>query len=102
LESIHDMKVCLASGYPFVVGITVYEGFESPQVAQTGVVPMPGLNENVIGGHAVLVVGYSDEDQVFIVRNSWGTGWGLNGYFLIQYTYLSNPDLADDFWTIRR
>ncbi len=70
------MKGCLASGYPFVFGFTVYESFESDQVAQTGHVPMPQAGEQVVGGHAVLAVGYDDSNQWFIVRNSWGPELG--------------------------
>ena len=51
------MKACLNAGFPFVIGFTVFSSFESSQVAATGVVPMPGRNERVLGGHAVLVVG---------------------------------------------
>jgi C1A family cysteine protease len=96
-----QLKGCLAAGFPFVFGFTVYESFESPTVAKTGVVPMPASGESVLGGHAVLAVGYNDATQQFIVRNSWGTAWGLAGYFLIPYAYLTNPNLASDFWTIR-
>jgi len=95
------LKGCLASGYPFVFGFTVYESFESQQVAQTGIVPMPAAGEKVLGGHAVVGVGYEDSKQQFIVRNSWGTGWGIKGYFMMPYAYLTNSNLADDFWTIR-
>ncbi|HEX7407057.1 MAG TPA: C1 family peptidase [Candidatus Binatia bacterium] len=96
-----QMKGCLAAGYPFVFGFTVYASFESPQVAKTGQVPMPGPKEGVLGGHAVLAVGYDDSVQRFIVRNSWGPKWGIKGYFTMPYTYLLEPNLADDFWTIR-
>ena len=95
------MKGCLASGYPFVLGFTVYQSFESDTVAQTGHAPMPGPNEQTIGGHAVLAVGYDDSQNWFIIRNSWGTGWGMQGYFTLPYDYLTNDNLADDFWTIR-
>jgi C1A family cysteine protease len=96
-----QMKGCLASGYPFVCGFTVCESFESTQVAQTGIVPMPASNEKVLGGHAVLAVGYDDSSQRFIVRNSWGPGWGMAGYFTVPYAYLADSHLSDDFWTIR-
>lgn len=96
-----QMKGCLASGYPFVFGFTVYESFESNQVAQTGVAPMPAPGERVLGGHAVVAVGYEDKTQRFTARNSWGAGWGMNGYFTIPYAYLTDSNLADDFWTIR-
>lgn len=96
-----QMKGCLASGYPFVYGFTVYESFESTQVAQTGIVPMPAAGEKVLGGHAVLAVGYDDGSQRFIVRNSWGPGWGIGGYFTVPYGYLTDNNLSDDFWTVR-
>jgi C1A family cysteine protease len=96
-----QMKGCLASGYPFVYGFTVYASFESTQVAQTGIVPMPATGEKVLGGHAVLAVGYNDNSQRFIVRNSWGPGWGMAGYFTVPYAYLTDSNLSDDFWTIR-
>ena len=96
-----QMRGCLAEGYPFVFGFTVYQSFESASVAQTGIVPMPGTGEAVLGGHCVVAVGYDDTKRQFIVRNSWGTGWGLNGYCLMPYEYLINPRLASDFWTIR-
>jgi C1A family cysteine protease len=99
--NLDDMKTCLAEGYPVVGGFTVYESFESQAVATTGIVPMPGHNEQVLGGHAVLVVGYDDTNNWFIVRNSWGSSWGASGYFYMPYAYFTNSNLADDFWTIR-
>ena len=99
--NLNTLKGCLASGFPFVFGFTVYESFESPQVAKSGIVSMPTSSEKVVGGHAVCCVGYDDSKQLFIVRNSWGTGWGLNGYCMMPYTYLSSSNLADDFWTIQ-
>jgi C1A family cysteine protease len=100
-RTLNQMKGCLASGFPFVYGFTVYESFEGNQVAKTGVVPMPKPAEQVLGGHAVLAVGYDESSQRFIVRNSWGTGWGIKGYFTMPYTYLLDANLSDDFWTIR-
>ena len=96
-----QLKGCLASGYPFVFGFTVYESFESPQVARTGHASLPGSSERAIGGHAVVGVGYQDAKQWFIVRNSWGSGWGLKGYFTLPYAYLTDENLVSDFWTIR-
>ena len=100
-QDLTAMKTCLAQGFPFVYGFTVYQSFESDQVASTGVVPMPAMNEQTVGGHAVLAVGYDDATQRFITRNSWGTGWGQRGYFTIPYEYLTNANLAADFWTVR-
>jgi C1A family cysteine protease len=98
---LNTLKGCLASGYPFVFGFTVYESFESAQVAKTGIVPMPATGEKVVGGHAVMAVGYDDSAQQFIVRNSWAATWGIKGYCMMPYSYLTDPNLADDFWTIQ-
>jgi len=100
-QSLNQMKGCLASGYPFVFGFSVYESFESSAVTKTGKVPMPRTGEAMLGGHAVAAVGYNDADQRFIVRNSWGSKWGKKGYCFMPYAYLTDPDLAADFWTIR-
>jgi len=84
-----------------VFGFTVYQNFESDQVSNTGVVPMPALAERVLGGHAALAVGYDDASQRLIVRNSWGGNWGNGGHFTIPYAYVTDCNLADDLWTIR-
>jgi C1A family cysteine protease len=96
-----QMKGCLASGYPFVFGFSVYESFESPAVARSGKMPMPGTGERQLGGHAVLAVGYQERSQCFIAMNSWSTAWGDAGFFYMPYAYLSNPSLARDIWTVR-
>lgn len=101
IQDLNQMRACLASGYPFIFGFTVYESFESLIVAQTGHAPMPGPSERAVGGHAVVAVGYDDPSQTFLVRNSWGTAWGMAGYFTLPYTYLLQPGLASDLWTIR-
>lgn len=100
-QDLNQMKSCLAAGYPFVFGFTVYTSFETESVANTGIVPMPSTKESVLGGHAVLAVGFNDSTQRFYVQNSWGTAWGQHGFFEIPYAYLLNPNLASDFWTIR-
>src|SRR5215471_3993449 len=100
-QSLTQMKGCLASGYPFVFGFTVYESFESDAVAKSGDAPLPSDGEKVLGGHAVLAVGYDDSKLRFTVMNSWGTDWGKKGYFTLPYAYLTDANLADDFWTVR-
>jgi C1A family cysteine protease len=100
-QSLRQMKACLAAGYPFLFGFTVYESFESDEVAASGITPMPTAWEVTLGGHAVMAVGYDDASSRFLVRNSWTAEWGLGGYFTLPYAYLADRNLADDFWTIR-
>jgi C1A family cysteine protease len=96
-----SIRGCLAYGYPIVFGFTVYDSFESEMVAKSGVVNLPGPGESVVGGHAVVLVGYDTATQRFIVRNSWGADWGQSGYFTMPFEYVLNADLANDFWSIR-
>lgn len=99
-QNITVMKNCLAQGLPFVIGVSVYESFESQAVEQTGMVPLPKNSEQLLGGHALLVVGYRDKDLQFIVRNSWGN-WGDGGYCYLPYAYLLDSGLSSDFWVIQ-
>jgi C1A family cysteine protease len=99
-QTLTDMQSVLASGYPFVIGISVYTSFESAAVAANGIVPMPAKKEKLLGGHSTLVCGYDNSKQWFIVRNSWSASWGAAGYFFLPYTYLTNSNLSSDFWVI--
>jgi C1A family cysteine protease len=101
VQTLDRMRGCLAEGFPIVLGISVYESFESRQVAKSGVVPMPAKSEKLLGGHAILAVGYHDAEERFIMRNPWGTSWGMKGYFTIPYAYLTDSNLCDDLWMIR-
>ncbi len=95
-----NIKGALAAGFPVVFGFTCYESFESAVVATSGILPMPKPAEKVVGGHCVLCVGYDDSKKMFLIRNSWGAGWGLQGYFWMPYAYMTNGHLADDMWKI--
>lgn len=99
-QTLSALKTQLYLSNPIVFGFSVYDAFESDTVAKTGVLTMPGEHDILLGGHAVCLVGYDDKKQAFLVRNSWGKKWGLAGYFWMPYTYVLNPNLADDFWTI--
>lgn len=95
-----QLKTALAQNSLVVFGICVYESFQSDEVARTGIVPMPGPNEHFLGGHCIVLCGYNDETSMFIVRNSWGTQWGQQGYCEMPYTYVSDENLSCDFWAI--
>lgn len=107
ISTFNHLKLCLANNLPVVFGFMVYESFESDIVSKRGIVPMPDVrNEALLGGHAVVAVGYNDYQKRFLIRNSWGKNWGLHGtnagYFTMPYDYIANPNLATDFWTVVR
>jgi C1A family cysteine protease len=102
ITGLDAMLHCLASGFPFVFGFTVYDGFESDEVAKTGVLNLPTRGEKNLGGHAVMAVGYDLAAKRITVRNSWGAAWGQSGYFTMPFDYLTHRGLSDDFWTLRK
>jgi C1A family cysteine protease len=102
LETFPDCLACLAEGFPFVFGFMTYDNFNNQETARTGVLGLPGPENIFCGGHAVLGVGYDMETKTLLVRNSWGDHWGMGGYYTMPFAYVSNPALAQDFWTIRK
>lgn len=96
------MKQCLAEGYPIVFGCKLTERFFN---APNGAVVTPDPNDPQSaehGRHAMLIVGYSDSNQTFIVRNSWGPNYGDDGYCYMPYDYLCNPQLnMGHMWSAR-
>jgi C1A family cysteine protease len=82
LSTVDEMKHCIASGYPFLIGFDVYENFET-DIGPSGVMPSP--HGSILGGHEVLVIGYDDSTGYFKVRNSWSAGWGDHGNFYMSY-----------------
>ena len=101
---LHTMKHCLAEGYPFTFGLRLFKSFDKAR--SRGRVPLPDLSteegRESHGNHAMLCVGYSEQNQVFIVRNSWGEDWGEEGYCYIPYAYMTHPELCFDCWSIRQ
>ncbi len=97
-------KTALAEGHPIIFGVKLFGSFDKQK--RPGLVPNPTPTEagrESHGGHAMLCVGYSDPDQVFIVRNSWGPDWGDKGYCYVPYRYLMNQEYNfGDSWIIKR
>jgi C1A family cysteine protease len=100
-HELDELKACLAEGFPFVFGLTVYSAFQSEQMTNRGILNLPKKEETKVGGHAVLAVGYNDESERFVLMNSWGKSWGQQGYFTVPYEYLMQEKMARDFWTLR-
>jgi len=104
-----SVKTSLAAGVPSMFGFTVYSSIS--QADYSGRIPYPSVGESVLGGHAVVAVGYDDAVEVtnsrtgavttgaLFIRNSWGTGWGQAGYGWLPYEYVLRG-LADDFWSM--
>lgn len=101
VDALAEMKACLAMGLPFVFGFAVYEHVMSAAVARTGRIRLPGKGERMLGGHAVMAVGYQENTRMVLFRNSWGAAWGQAGYGQMPYAYLESRELSDDFWCIQ-
>jgi C1A family cysteine protease len=103
-----SIKSYIGSGLPSMFGFTV---FSSIMRADDGLIPYPCLREDVLGGHAVVAVGYMDELEIInphcgvktkgalLIRNSWGTDWGEAGYGWLPYQYVLTG-LAVDWWSL--
>jgi C1A family cysteine protease len=102
-RGIKSFKRVLSNRQTIAFGFSVFESFESDEVARTGVMPEPGDGERMLGGHEVLLIGYLRETPGHaLCRNSWGTGWGMGGYFLMPWPVLLDTNLSGDFRTIPR
>lgn len=101
-----NVKSNLAAGLPSMFGFTVYSSIPGSGDGK-GEIPYPAPGEKVLGGHAVAAVGYDDAKKIgatkgaLLIRNSWGTGWGMHGYGWLPYKYVETG-LAVDFWTLVR
>jgi len=93
-----EMRTALINKMPIVIGVSVFDSW--PMGLGQPVVPMPGNYESMIGGHAVLVVGYDDVQRRFKFLNSWGEEWGMGGFGFIPYDYAADPRFGDDYWVL--
>lgn len=95
-------KRVLSNRQTIAFGFTVYSSFES-EWDEPGRMPMPQEGESILGGHEVLLIGYlKGDDGYALVRNSWGTNWGLDGYFFMPWKFLVNPRYCGDWRSIYR
>ncbi len=90
------IKANLDAGLPIIGGFICYSNIWT---AQNGVIPKS--NGQIIGGHAILIVGYDDTKQLFKFKNSWGSTWGDAGYGYLPYEYYFSGDMFD-LWSIRK
>jgi C1A family cysteine protease len=97
LTNLDDVKATLAHGHSVAFGFRVFASFK--KVGADGMMPVPAPGEQLLGGHAVLAVGYDDAKKALIVRNSWGEKWADHGYFYMPYEVAENQQMAVDFWT---
>jgi len=99
---LQNIRETLAGEIPVMFGFTVYNSIRE---AKEGKIPFPEKGESVLGGHAVLAVGYDDGMRIgkstgaFIIRNSWGDEWGDKGYGYLPYEYVLQG-LALDWWAL--
>lgn len=107
---VDNIKGHLASQLPAMFGFTCFSSLDLPGTGQTGEIPYPKPHEEVVGGHAILAVGYDNSKKIkqpggpettgaFLIRNSWSTDWGMDGYGWLPYRYVEDQ-LADDWWVL--
>jgi C1A family cysteine protease len=101
VTGLYEIQNAIAAGYPVIFGMRVYESFESDEVKQTGIVPVPRANEKEMGGHCTLLVGYDSSERMAIDMNSWGPNWGMHGFCKIPFEILESH-LIDDCWVITK
>ena len=101
-RAMSHLRACLADGSPFVMAVGVHKSMMSRAVKRTGMVPVPTGRDRLLGGHAILVVGYDHARRLLIFRNSWGPTWGDDGNGYLPYAFIASPNLTWDFWTMRR
>ena len=100
---IGEFKTAIDQGYPVIFGFSVPKSFMN--ISNDGIMKMPTLFDTIIGGHAVLACGYDDKKEGYgsrgflLVRNSWGKGWGADGYFWMPYKFLTDK-MCDDCWIL--
>jgi C1A family cysteine protease len=112
-NTVDNLKINLIKGFPIAFGFKAYQSFFNAQItAKNPTMPIPANGEKKVGGHAVVLVGFKEKEKVFIVRNSWGKGWGDSGYFYMPYkiieaVYIDTEDnnkekplYVNDFWSI--
>jgi C1A family cysteine protease len=98
------IKDSLDGGFPAMFGFPVYDEFMNPE---HGRVAYPARNSRPHGGHAIVAAGYDDnmtigqEKGALLIRNSWGRGWGEQGYAWMSYRYITEG-LALDWWSLLR
>jgi C1A family cysteine protease len=98
-NNINTIKKWLLRNEPIAMGMAIYSNFTNNR---TGIINLPSLGDEFLGGHAIIICGFDDKNKKFIMRNSWGSYWGDKGYFYLPYDYVTNNDLCGDLWVITR
>lgn len=98
LTNLQGILETLSEGIPVHLGILVYESMEYETTARDGIVPMPEPWEQCMGGHAICAVGHDNDKRMVLCRNSWGTDWGIGGYFYLPYDYFQSDQTFMSAW----
>ncbi|HEY9854819.1 MAG TPA: C1 family peptidase [Stenomitos sp.] len=96
VSTVKGMKSALAAKHPIIIGVPLYQSFMTKALAQSGQMTLPQKGEQIVGGHAMAVVGYDDAKESFLIRNSWGSDWGQGGYFYMPYDYFQPSYIGKD------
>lgn len=86
-QDVNQLKSFLAAGEPIVLSVYMYENFSRRNMAKSGNIYSEAVGD-MVGGHAIVTVGYNDDKHAIKVLNSWGKRWGENGYGWIDYDFV--------------
>lgn len=100
-DPVNDMRIVLAEeNLPILIGVRLFDGVYGSKTTRSGLIEMPGESSRQIGGHAMALLGYDDQLQLFSGMNSWGDEWGDDGKFYLPYDYVRK--YANDIWTFTK
>ena len=97
------LRSAVAEGYPVVISLRLFDAFD--HIGSDGMVPVPSKEDKPLqreqredgapSYHAMVICGYDDKNEVFLVRNSWGERFGKKGYCFIPYAYMCDREFLN-------
>jgi C1A family cysteine protease len=94
-----DITKALSNGYPVIIGCAIFNQFYSLN-KEDYYLQLPSEKEKSVDQHSMIIAGHNNKTKLYLVNNSWGKEWGLNGTCYIPYDYIHNKKLTMAFWIL--